>query len=323
MRESLATNLNRPRNTRHFARRGVSDSIAISILAIAVIGVSGLVFGAWQLMDGAMQYHLRDSSLDGLPSVDGPVIEEGQAIRGRALFFSTCSTCHGATGRGVAGLGKDLVASAFCRGLTDADMAAFVRAGRAADDPRNTTKVAMPPSGGNPSITDSQLQDIVAYVRGLQNRDRMPVLPPATSEHLMEVMMAMMPAMPAAGSGGGGAAGDASSAGGASQYEDDEYETEDVAMGARYYAMSCVSCHGPDGRGLPKLGKDLRESQFVMGLDDDALIAFLMKGRPTSDPLNTTKVDMPPRGGNPALNEDRLFQVVAYLRWIHKNPGKI
>jgi disulfide bond formation protein DsbB len=71
------------------------------------------------------------------------------------------------------------------------------------------------------------------------------------------------------------------------------------------------------------LGKDLRDSAFVMGLDDDELITFLAKGRPTSDPLNTTKVDMPPRGGNPALNEDRLFQVVAYLRWLHKHPGEV
>lgn len=248
------------------------------------------------------------------------MIAEDQAIRGRAIFLSTCSSCHGATGRGVTGLGKDLVASAYCRGLSDTDLLQFIKVGRAADDPKNTTKVAMPASGGNPALTDAQLSDAIAYVRALQNRDRMPLLPPATAEHVMETMMAMMPAPAPAATG---ADGSAEGSGGASHYEDDEYETEDVAAGARYYAMSCVSCHGADANGLPSLGKSLRTSEFVKGLDDDALIEFLTKGRSTSDPLNTTKVDMPPRGGNPALNDDRLFQVVAYLRWLPKHPGEI
>ncbi len=299
-------------------QRAFAEALPIVWLAIASVGASGLVVGAWKLMHSAQAYHLRDASLDGLPAVDGPMVEVAQAERGRALFLTSCSSCHAATGRGVTGLGKDLVASAFCRGLGDAALLAFVRAGRAADDPKNTTKVAMPPSGGNPALTDAQVADTIAYLRCLQNRARMPVLVPATSEHIMEVMFAMMPAAPAAVAG----TASGSTAGGASRYEDDEYETADIEMGAKLYVMSCISCHGPDANGLPKLGKTLRASAFVDQLDDDQLIEFVMKGRSTSDPLNTTKVDMPPRGGNPALNEDRLFQVVAYLRWLHKHPGE-
>jgi disulfide bond formation protein DsbB len=316
MRPAIPLHPVTPRVTRSIARRGASDLLVIGVLVVGVASVGGLIVGAWNLMLGAQQFHLRDASLDGLPEVEGPVIGTEQAIRGRAIFFATCSTCHGATGRGVEGLGKDLVASAYCRGLGDDDLVAFIRAGRTAEDPKNTTRVAMPPSGGNPALSDGQVRDAVAYVRALQNRTRMPLLPPATSEHLMEVMLAMAPAPTPTTPGSATAAG-------ASKYVDDEFETEDVAMGARLYAMSCVSCHGADGKGLPKLGKDLRDSAFVMGLDDDELITFLAKGRPTSDPLNTTKVDMPPRGGNPALNEDRLFQVVAYLRWLHKHPGEV
>lgn len=312
---STATQHNPPE--RAHARRASTNLLAIAVLCGASVGVAGLVAGAWTLMGAAQQFHLRDTSLDGLPPVDGPMIEVAQATRGRAVFLTVCASCHGPSGRGVTGLGKDLVASAYCRGLSDADLAAFVRAGRAADDPKNTTKVAMPPSGGNPSLTDPQVADAVAFLRGLQNKSRMPALAPATAEHVMETMLAMAPAPAAATTTAAGGAAE-----GPAHYEDDEYETDDVAMGARYYAMSCVSCHGADANGLPNLGKSLRTSEFVKGLDDDALIAFLGKGRSTSDPMNTTKVDMPPRGGNPALNDDRLFQVVAYLRWLPKHPGK-
>jgi hypothetical protein len=37
-------------------------------------------------------------------------------------------------------------------------------------------------------------------------------------------------------------------------------------------------------------------------------------GRDTSDPLNTTGIPMPPRGGNPSLTDDQLRWVIAYLR---------
>ena len=217
-------------------------------------------------------------------------------------------------GRGQPGLGKDLIKSVYCRSLPDGDLHAFIRKGRDANDPLNTTGVAMPPSGGNPALSDAQVNDIVAYVRALQNKNRMPALAPATPEHLMEVLMAMAPAPSTVAAAGPNAS---------SKYEDSEYETSDIASGAQLYAMSCISCHGADARGIAKLGKDLVVSTFVKDMtDDEALIAFLSKGRSTSDPLNTTKVDMPPRGGNPALNDDRLFQVVAYLRWLQKNPGK-
>ncbi len=292
--------------------RGATELLALAIVAVALTAVGGLVVGARGMMIAAHAWYLRDDSLAGLPTVDGPIIEVAQATRGRALFYATCSTCHGPNGRGQPGLGKDLVASEFSRSFADAEFHTFIRAGRPASDPLNTTGIAMPPSGGNPNLVDTQVDDIVAYVRALQNRDRMPSLPPVTAEHLLEVLMSMAPA-PAA----------SSASGVASKYEDAEYETADIASGAQLYVMSCISCHGADARGVVKLGKDLVASTFVKEMkDDEALIAFLTKGRSTSDPLNTTKVDMPPRGGNPALNDDRLFQVVAYLRWLQKNPGQ-
>jgi len=79
--------------------------------------------------------------------------------------FVTCGGCHGLDGKGLPNLGKDLHNNAFLAGLTDAEALAFLKVGRDATDPLNTTGVAMPPKGGNPALTDKDLADIVAYVR--------------------------------------------------------------------------------------------------------------------------------------------------------------
>jgi disulfide bond formation protein DsbB len=91
----------------------------------------------------------------------------------------------------------------------------------------------------------------------------------------------------------------------------------DAANGATLFAGTCSSCHGPDAKGITGLGKDLTTSDWVAQQSDADLIAFIKTGRPSSDPLNTTGVDMPPRGGNPALTDDDLTDIVAFLRSIH------
>lgn len=91
----------------------------------------------------------------------------GDAGNGEELFAATCASCHGEDATGLEGLGKDLTNSAFADGLGDAELAAFIVAGRTADDPANTTGVAMPPKGGNPSLTDDEIDDLVAYLRTL------------------------------------------------------------------------------------------------------------------------------------------------------------
>lgn len=92
----------------------------------------------------------------------------------------------------------------------------------------------------------------------------------------------------------------------------------DSAAGREVFLSTCIACHGADATGVPGLGKDLTASSWTPEQTDEQLLAFLLTGRPASDPLNTTGVDMPPKGGNPALTEDDLRNVVAYLRSIHK-----
>ncbi len=92
----------------------------------------------------------------------------------------------------------------------------------------------------------------------------------------------------------------------------------DAAKGKTFFAGTCASCHGPDAKGMPNLGKDLTTSTFAKGLSDADLYKFVTKGRPASDPANTTGVDMPPRGGNPALKEQDLYDIIAYVRTLEK-----
>jgi mono/diheme cytochrome c family protein len=91
----------------------------------------------------------------------------------------------------------------------------------------------------------------------------------------------------------------------------------DATAGAEVFAGTCAACHGADATGIEGLGKDLHNNAFVDERTDDEMIAFLEEGRPAGDPLNTTGVDMPPKGGNPSLGEDDLADVVAYLRTLN------
>lgn len=92
----------------------------------------------------------------------------------------------------------------------------------------------------------------------------------------------------------------------------------DIAKGKTLFGSSCGSCHGPDAKGLPNLGKDLTTSAFVKTQADSQLLIFFKTGRPASDPANTTGVDMPPKGGNPALTDTNLQDILAYIRSVNK-----
>ncbi len=83
--------------------------------------------------------------------------------------------------------------------------------------------------------------------------------------------------------------------------------------GLDLYKSSCAACHGPDAKGIPNLGKDLVNSEFCKSQTDDQLVDFVKKGRAADDPANTTKVAMPPKGGNPALKDEDLRAIVTYL----------
>ncbi len=87
-----------------------------------------------------------------------------------------------------------------------------------------------------------------------------------------------------------------------------------VARGERAFEQTCVACHGPAGVGIEGLGAALSDNVFAAGLSDVELAAFIQTGRPGDDPANTTGVEMPALGGNPALTDADVADLVAYLR---------
>ena len=92
----------------------------------------------------------------------------------------------------------------------------------------------------------------------------------------------------------------------------------DPQAGAEVFAGTCASCHGATWTGIEGLGKNLTTSEWVSQQSDAQLVKFIKTGRPATDKLNTTGVDMPPKGGNPALTDADIENVVAFVRSIHQ-----
>lgn len=283
------TPLNADRNTGR-ERLALAVAAGVSLAAIVGMGALGVAVGWSQRQIAADFANVQ------------PVqwLDSGAVARGRDAFAGTCTACHNEDGKGRPGLGRDLTGSAFVRASTDERLARMIADGRAADDPLNTTKVAMPPRGGNAALSDADLRDIVTFVRALQEPGRvrrgvsLVARPAAPSE--AEVAAAAQAALAAAGG--------------------DEELAEYIAHGSKLFSSSCVACHGPGGVGVKGNGKALVNNEFVQSLDDDGLLAFIKRGRDPSDPKNTTGVGMPAKGGNPALSDDDILDIICYLRTL-------
>lgn len=225
------------------------------------------------------------------------------AARGETLY-AQCAACHGADARGVPNLGKDLVTSKFLHSLTDEELLTFIKTGRPIWDPLNTTGIDMPPKGGNPALTDDDIMAIIAYIHSLVPADgaeetvEIPLTPVVTSTPTVVAEAAL--------------SGENQTLTG--------YDPALVSQGEALFTQ-CAACHGADARGVPNLGKDLVMSDFIAGLTDEALLEFIKTGRPIWDPLNTTGIDMPGKGGNPALTDDDIMAIITYIRSLSSSGG--
>jgi disulfide bond formation protein DsbB len=92
----------------------------------------------------------------------------------------------------------------------------------------------------------------------------------------------------------------------------------DPVAGQEKFVATCSACHGTAGEGVQGLGKDMTTSEFIADKTDKELLEFIKRGRDPSDPLNTTGIAMPPKGGNPALADKNLQDIIAYIRTIHQ-----
>lgn len=129
------------------------------------------------------------------------------------------------------------------------------------------------------------------------------------------LMIALALALAACGGGGGAPSGNDQTA---AEPTAQPTSVGDVAAGEEQFNSLCIACHGPGGVGVEGLGKPFTTSDFLLTVSDEELLEFIKTGRPISDPLNTTGVDMPPKGGNPALTDEQILDIIAYVRTLHE-----
>jgi mono/diheme cytochrome c family protein len=153
-------------------------------LAVPILSALILILGAAALVWATqVRPATQAAQAQGLPGVNEALAESGRQAEaasapehpilgdpaaGEALFTGTCSACHGQAGEGIPGLGKDLTASPFVTDKVDQELVNFIKIGRDPGDPLNTTGIGMPPKGGNPTLDDEDLQNIISYLRTIQ-----------------------------------------------------------------------------------------------------------------------------------------------------------
>ncbi len=202
-------------------------------------------------------------------------------VPGDEIFANTCAVCHGPQGDGVPKLGKPVRNSAFVQASTDQELFNLIANGREATDPLNTSRMPMPARGAK-SLSDDDITRVIAHVRDLQDLSQ-----PHAS---VEAWIAPPPT-------------------------EDELALADLP-GHDLFVSACSSCHGPNGEGMEGLGKPFTTSAFVQNSTDKELATMIKMGRPIWDAANTTGIDMPPKGGNPALSDDELAEIIQFIRSV-------
>ncbi|MEQ9207586.1 MAG: c-type cytochrome [Phycisphaerales bacterium] len=210
-----------------------------------------------------------------------------QLVSGETVYKNTCMLCHGADAQGSPHLGKPLRNSAYIQNSTDQELIDVITNGRFPDHPLNTTGVLMPARGAQ-NISDEAIVKVVGFLREIQD----PSVPTVSMEDWVVEQTASRPAA-------------------------------DPALldhpGREAFLASCSACHGTNAEGIEGLGKSFITSEFVRSSSDKDLMTMIKMGRPVWDPANTTGLDMPPKGGNPAITDDQLTDIIGYIRSVSSN----
>ena len=97
---------------------------------------------------------------------------EGDPAFGQLIYSSNCTACHGARGHGMPRQGANLRASKFVAEHTDAQLVDFLKQGRTPADPTSLMGMLMPPRGGNRTLDNAALADVIAFLREVQEEAR-------------------------------------------------------------------------------------------------------------------------------------------------------
>jgi disulfide bond formation protein DsbB len=139
------------------------------LMSIVAIGPSGCGKGGdRQGQPAAPHIPAKVASASAEPSIDVAAIETPDAEIGQQVFVVTCASCHGFQAQGLPHQGAPLRSSAFVASHDDQSLIEFIKRGRPAKDPANTSGVPMPPRGNNPALSDARVADVVAFLRQVQ-----------------------------------------------------------------------------------------------------------------------------------------------------------
>lgn len=73
----------------------------------------------------------------------------------------------------------------------------------------------------------------------------------------------------------------------------------------------CHACHGPQGKGIPNLGADLTDDEWIHSDGSlEGIIATITSGVPGDK--STVGTTMPPKGGS-AISDEQVKAVAAYV----------
>jgi mono/diheme cytochrome c family protein len=228
----------------------------------------------------------------------------GDPKAGEVLFQTVCAACHGFNAQGISGLGKPLVGSEFVNKQADTQLVAFIKQGRLPSDPLNTTGQMMPPRGGSVTITDDDLNNVVAYLR-LLNRQGGVIAAESTPVPQTTVAEVRPFAPPPINALDASVVPPSLGASG----------VLDLSLndGQSVYLWTCSSCHGADGRGIAGFGTDIS----AVTIDDTVLAETFIQVAPYS--IGTGAFIHPFRGGYPQLSDEQVNGLVEYLHTLTGN----
>ncbi|MDE2462439.1 MAG: cytochrome c [Alphaproteobacteria bacterium] len=94
----------------------------------------------------------------GSPTLCG--FKGGDPAHGKVIFEQTCSACHGADGHGVIPGAPDFTKKGGVLSKPHSALAAHIENGYSSPD----SPMSMPPRGGNPGLSDQDINDVHAYL---------------------------------------------------------------------------------------------------------------------------------------------------------------
>jgi mono/diheme cytochrome c family protein len=239
-----------------------------------------------------------------VPVASGPT----DAALGAPVYLENCSPCHGVQGQGVDA--PPLRNNQFIQTAQQQAVFALIANGR----PGTAMPAWLLANGG--SLTDAQINNVIAFLKTYQNVSPIPVSTPMPPEPTETPLPAGAPTPePARPSMPGGPGPAAAMAG-------------DVARGRQDFGLYCSACHGPEGRsGIPNPDSDdgavpaLNPIDPTIANPDPKVFAanidlFVEHGSVPSGP--SPQLMMPSFGDGKMLTDQQIADLIAYIISLNK-----